>query len=975
MPYRILVSLSIFCWFALLSGQTGRVGFPPIYNYNKKDYQAETQNWSIQQDNRGLIYFGNNLGLLEFDGNNWNCIPLPNKSIVRSIAIDSSGIVYAGGQDELGYFEANQNGQLTYHSLKQYIPEGLQNFEDVWKIFITREGIFWGTYNTIFLQQDKSFKVYQSQSRFENLFFVNQQLYVHEAQVGVKIWEGDSLRLIESGDFFANSLVTSILPHPKGGMLIITRASGVYHYQAGIIEPWGDIVFDYLKENHTYCAAKLKNGNFAIGTSYNGIITLDQEGNPLRIINKERGLLNNSVLSILQDRSGGLWLGLENGISYVEIQSPFTFIDAREGIKGSGYTSIVHEDHLYMATNQGIYLKKWINAPQTIISEKFSEVENSKSPTWALEVLDGNLLAGQHFGASEIQGNKMRNLYDQTGVWKFMQLRKNPNLALVGTYDGLLLFRKSPDGNSWQFQSQLEGIDLSCRVMEEDKNGAIWISHAYRGVYKVDLNQKKNAIESVSFYSDENGLPSKLGINVVEIQGEILFTTEKGVYSYDAVVDSFIPHQSFNELLGGKTIVYRLIEDEVDNIWFSAGDEFGRLNISNNIIETQIEKVNFNQLQSSLIKGFQHIYAFDENHIIIGVDDGFILYQPQRDERKKVTIPIHIREVRSIGPEDSLIFGGTFVKEQEIVSQQPENKIPSFPATMSDFRISYSAIHFENLNEVTYQYLLEGKDATWSLWDEKTEKEYTNLSPGKYIFKVKARNTYGQESDIALYRFSIQSPWYETVWARIMIAVIFLGLFTFILYLNTQRIKKGTDIVIQEQAKTIKKKEAEFKREVEKSEAEIIRLKNEKLEAEVVHKNKELASYALHLGQKSEMLLNLQKHLKKLKKEVNTEDKAKIEKLVKLIDHDIRLDKNWEQFEHHFDQVHEQFMANLRAKYPVLTPKDQRLCAYLRMNLSTKEIAPLMGISVRGVEISRYRLRKKLELDHDTNLTDFIMNF
>ncbi|MCB0837397.1 MAG: hypothetical protein KDD99_12085, partial [Bacteroidetes bacterium] len=466
---KILTNGFFICWFALLHGQTGKIGFPPIYNYSKKDYQAETQNWSVKQDERGIIYFGNNLGLLEFDGKNWACYPLANKSIIRSIDIDSTGLIYVGGQDELGFFQAGINGRLEYHSLLSHLPPNFQRFDDIWKVLITPGEIFWGTYKAIFVQKGDSFEIVQTQTRFENLFLINDQIYVNEAQAGIKIWDKNGLTLIPHGDFFEDKLVTSMINHPHGGMLIVTRASGIFHYQDGEITPWGNFASSYLAQNRTYCGIRLKNGDFAIGTSYNGIIIIDSLGNPVRIINKERGILNNSVLSMFEDESGGLWLGLENGISYVEIQSPFSFVDSREGIQGSGYSSIVYGDNLYMATNQGIYFKKWLNLPQTLISPQFAEVANSKSPTWTLANIDEVLLTGQHLGAGWIDVSELKRLYSQTGVWKFLHLKRYPDLMLVGTYEGLLLFEKTQDGTSWRFKHKIEGIDLSCRIMEEDE--------------------------------------------------------------------------------------------------------------------------------------------------------------------------------------------------------------------------------------------------------------------------------------------------------------------------------------------------------------------------------------------------------------------------------------------------------------------------------------------------------------------------
>jgi FixJ family two-component response regulator len=87
------------------------------------------------------------------------------------------------------------------------------------------------------------------------------------------------------------------------------------------------------------------------------------------------------------------------------------------------------------------------------------------------------------------------------------------------------------------------------------------------------------------------------------------------------------------------------------------------------------------------------------------------------------------------------------------------------------------------------------------------------------------------------------------------------------------------------------------------------------------------------------------------------------------------LEDDWESFARHFDQVHTDFIKRLKEKYPQLSPKDLKLCAYLRMNLVSKEIAPLLNISVRGVEISRYRLRKKMQLHAEVNLTDYMIHF
>ena len=156
-----------------------------------------------------------------------------------------------------------------------------------------------------------------------------------------------------------------------------------------------------------------------------------------------------------------------------------------------------------MATNQGIFSKKWLNPTPGINLKQFVEIPNSRGPTWEITKLDETLLVGKHTGAYELKEGLLDNCFDQTGVWKFMKLRQNPQYALVGTYDGLLLFKKSEGNYAWKYQTELKGIDFSSRVMEEDNEGNIWISHPYRGVYKITLNSTFSGIENVDFFNSE----------------------------------------------------------------------------------------------------------------------------------------------------------------------------------------------------------------------------------------------------------------------------------------------------------------------------------------------------------------------------------------------------------------------------------------------------------------------------------------
>ncbi len=302
-------------------------------------------------------------------------------------------------------------------------------------------------------------------------------------------------------------------------------------------------------------------------------------------------------------------------------------------------------------------------------------------------------------------------------------------------------------------------------------------------------------------------------------------------------------------------------------------------------------------------------------------------------------------------PKDSLLVANNVATIPDLVLQSNENALKFY----------FTSNYFQDPENVRFSYKLEGTDVNWSEWSKNSSKEYTNLSHGTHKFQLKARDPYGNVSKMATLPFTIMAPWYKSTLAK-LVYLILSGLMLLALIMIPRR-------KFNEEKAILKSKQKQTAAEVEK-------LKNEKLETEIQHKNKELASSTMHLLQKNETLSLLKTQIDKTYNKLsNTEAKKEVKKLISLINNDLQLEDDWKRFSHHFDQVHREFLERIKKQYPQLTPKDLKLCAYLRMNLSTKEIAPLLNISVRGVEIGRYRLRKKLELDKGVNLNDFMIGF
>ena len=331
---------------------------------------------------------------------------------------------------------------------------------------------------------------------------------------------------------------------------------------------------------------------------------------------------------------------------------------------------------------------------------------------------------------------------------------------------------------------------------------------------------------------------------------------------------------------------------------------------------------------------------------------------------------MQVRNVKISDKKDSLLFGGYFknVNEQQL---QDEKNIPAISYSWKTIHFEFSSSLFGYQTNLEYSIRLKGFDENWSEWTKRTEKEYTNLPAGKYTFEVKVRNNLGNESPVSAYSFKVLPPWYETTWAYLFYLLVIVAV-SYVLY---RLLRKKFHAQKQKYKEEQKKLLYILELERSKTESELVSLRNEKLEADINFKNSELASSAMHLVKKGELLTNIKSELTQVMKRLDNEQAiAELKKMIKSLSEDDNIDKEWENFTKHFDKVHSDFVVGLKEKHPTISGNEMKLCAYLRMNLSTKEIAQLMNISVRGVEISRYRLRKKLGIASEVSLFDYLIN-
>jgi DNA-binding CsgD family transcriptional regulator len=947
------------------------VGLPFIKNYSREIYSAGSQNWDIAQDKNGLIYFANNSGILEFDGSTWQLYKVSNESVVRSIAIGNDNRIYAGAFNEIGYLEKTPSGKLKYRSLVDLIPVAYRNFDEIWRIFQTDFGVVFQSFNYVFILKNNNLQVLKPFSNFSFSFYVNGKYYIVDREKGILMYQNGALTALINDPQFSDTEIRFILPEQNSQLIIGTLNKGIFQFDGRTLRPWKTNVNQTLITTQLFSGILIDDDNFAFGTVQDGIFISDKKGNILQHINRATSLQNNTILSVFKDKSENLWLGLDNGISYLEISSPITYFNYCYGIE-TGYASVVQNNILYLGTNQGLFAKNLdqINN-QSVDNRKFKLVSGTEGQVWCLKVIDNEVFCGHNNGVYLIQGFVSQKISNTRGGWSILQLSQQKNKLLCGTYNGLVVLEKTPGSQTnWRFSKKIKGFNESCKTIIEDYDGSIWVSHGYKGIYRLKLTPGLDSVVNIQLFTKDDGLPQKLPYNLNKIDNTLIITTTNGIFIYDAENKKFVKAQKYNSFFQNNHNISQIIPDAQGNQWYFANGEMG---VYRYMEDGSYKEINipFLKFSNNLIPAFEHLYPFDNKNVFIGTQNGFVHYDPSISKDYYAPFSVYIRNIKLLKSDSNFTFQGN-----KGLSEKDIKKQFSIPHRFNSLSFSFSATCYEDPDKTEFRYRLIGYDDTWSAWEPRNIKEFTNLREGKYTFEVQATNLYKNNSATDSFTFYINPPFYRSKVAYTFYFLLLVSAFIGNIIYFRKRIERTRRKEKLRHEKKMIAREQVYKEESIIAEKAIERLKNEKLTTEIKHKNKELANSTMHLIQKNKFLSMVKNEINTLvESNIDNSQKSGLKRLLRHIDKDISNEKYWKVFDDYFDDVHQDFLTRMKEKHKNLSPKELRLCAYLRMNLSSKEIAVLMNISIRGVEVSRYRLRKKLEIERDINLTEYILNF
>jgi len=935
-------------WAGLILGQSNIPGqlVPFIKNFTKGEYKAANKNWSVTQDKEGILYFGNTYGLLEFNGADWNLHSLPGPIIIRSVYADFDGCIYSGAFEEFGYWQRNSFGDLYYTSLSQEFikHEDLTNIS-IWTIKRIGEYIFFHSFRKIFVYDGIAIiEIINPNVNIFSFFEYKGKPYVFLLNNGLfRINDYLQLEKEPSPDFISELRIKDILFVTNDTSLVVTEYLGVFHK---IGNNWDQVKSPencFLKNYHINKALKINDDLFAIGTISHGVLFIKSSGQIVMYVDKNNGLQNNTVLALWKDPDKNIWIGMNKGIDLIEINSPFFFFYDKSGELGSVTSSAIYKGKLYIGTNHGLFYTDWIKC-NSMVNFSFESVPGLKGHVMSLKVIDDQLICGFNTGTCKIENGKTRQLFNIGGE----ALLVNPfgqDIGYQGIYTGLALYEKDKSGQ-WGFKRVLKETDYT-NYLQIDHLGNLWASSEYKGLYMYKLNSSGDSILNTFRFGTENGFVSEFHINVFKFDNRVIFSNGGIFFTYDYFEHKIVPYTWLNNQLGNFVNAHIVYNPNPEEYWFISKTSLGLFHYLNDTLSLKYE-LNYNFLHTSAGDFNENITKLDDHYYLIGLDDGFAIFDYNL---AKYHLAKPLPELR-INKITCYTKAG---KSNQVNIINPSK--PKLPFNSRNLLLNFS-IPGITQETLTFYYRLSRQEY-WINLGNNNELRYENMNWGSNSIEIKAVEDISGESHTVSFPIEISYPWFLH-WMTIIIYIIFVAAIVLII----KRINKIRSD--RQKVEYLSKIRAE-------NEEKMVKAKNEYLQAELKNKSRELVNYTILLRKRNEVLQQLKSRLVIAGNPYKISNSVETQKLVEIINSNLSDKNEWAIFKIHFDAAHSDFLEKLKALHPSLTPSDLRFCAFLRMNLNSKEIASLLIISLRSIEVKRYRLRKKLKLQHDQNLIEYLM--
>lgn len=901
----------------------------PIQNFNPQTYKGQNQNWEISQAQNGNIILANHDNLMVYNGQNWEKYLIKKPTVFRTV-LGIKDKIYSGGLMEFGYWTKSSKGDLTYTSLVEKLNIHLNEGEAFWNITNFKNYLVFQSLEHVFLIEKnlKGYTVINGNFSTNSTYVTDDDLYYIDINKGIfklgnrnplstntKIPYKDLIGLFNSGEknhFISNS-------------------GKVYTINDNSIQFNPSIQF---KANNIYSFKQLKSGLIALGTIENGLKIFSNKGEIIDTFNKTNGLINNTILSIFEDKENNLWLGLDRGVSLINYQSKFLEYTNLQLDIGSVYTAIQFNGNIYIGTNQGLFYYN------RLTGGKIKAIDQLKGQIWKLTAIDGKLFCNSNNGLLEIiNPEKIITINSETGFWDIKKDPYSMNTYIAGTYVGLFQFELL--NNQFKLKARSENFKNSSRFFEFNK-GKIFVNNEYSGLFSIEYSSE------IGF----RGKPKKIGIigeksTIFKLGNHLFYKSNKGIFNI------------LKNTLTKNIALTNLIEPEkhISSTFYQGQNgellvfsENSILSFKQNIINKKLKKetktipeIIHSNLGNS---GFENISYLGNKEYLIGLSDGFITYQ--NFEKRKEIQPIGLEKI-------SVLNGNNWENIEDF-----EN----IDAKYNSVKFTFNNPNFQKYEPLEFRFKLDGLDDSKEIVQFNSEIEYINLKTGDYTLYTYI-NDLGEKIPIQKVNIEIDKSWYFNSFFISVYVLLLLSLFYLSFFFTRSYFKERERKIAFRNQKRLENQEL-----IEKEKINSLLQKN--LQSELKNKKRELTITSENIIRKNTLLKQISEELIQIEKTKNLD----LSKLKNFIEKNISEKADWKRFENAFNEFDQEFIQKIRIQFGNrLSQQDYLLISYIRSGLNSKEISNLLNISIKSVEMKRYRLRLKMGIDPDKSLYEFITNF
>ena len=768
---RILVVMWLFVVMSaalLQPAIASQYGTPLLSNFKPKDYNGGTQNWALAQDQRGLMYVGNNVGIMQYDGANWRMIPTRNKSVVRSLAVAENGRIYVGSKGEIGYIDPTLPAKQQYVSLLSAIPSQYRQFQDVRQTFVATDGIYFVSRDHIFRYQpdntaQAAIKVWTSRTTFLKAFQVHGKLLVKEQNSGLLELQRGDFSLVPGSEALADINLFMLEQFDHDTLLVGSREGDLYQFSQQQLIRWHTSIDRALRDSRIYSGLRLFNGDYAIATSQNGLFIIGTDGKLKSHINKAYGLVDQNIRALFQDHQQGLWLAMDHGLSRIDLSAAMSHYNSAHGLHGNVLALHQHNARLYAGTSLGLFRSNQDN--------QFEQVAGLQKQTWDFLSLPDSLLVANSEGVyslTEQQATLVRSS-DLASKVLYRSI-KHPERVFIGLQNGLASMRRR--SGDWLDEGQIDGVSGNLNSLLETPDGELWMGSLAHGLYRLTFpnawpDARTPAI--IEQFSKNNGLPSDNRNTVHWHQDQLLVATVAGFYRFDAQQQRFYPDAALSAAFTGLQPWVRYPRvDNNNNLWLLTWDNQTG---SRQAGVLQPDDSGAFHWQTSALQPLLDIpldtLLIDQRNIAwLGGAEGIFRFAINEHRNLPAKQPL-LRRVRAL-------HGTVFYQGGDL-----PNRL-DLPSEQNQLRFEYASPNYSHLQIAQFQVKLQGLDDDWSDWSEELYRDYTNLPYGHYQFLLRSRDQQGNLLYATPLQLHIATPWYAstTLW---LIYVVVLALAIYLL--------------------------------------------------------------------------------------------------------------------------------------------------------------------------------------------------